>query len=210
MESLTLKDLVNQTDQIIGNFPNTYTFTKNLCERLLDKRRENITLTILRPAVIINSYAEPYEGWVDSVAAAVALFFFCGLGVIREIYGDPKIIGDVISVDTVSNYIIASSAYNCDSHKLNVFHSSSSQRNPVSWGQCEEECRRYWTANKASVSFSKPTIKIDNKYSSVSFNRMRRRLPAVAYNRIAVLFGSRQHIKLSEKALKTLDRGYEI
>jgi fatty acyl-CoA reductase len=68
---------------LIGEFPNTYTFTKNLCERLLLKRRENITLTILRPAIIINSYEEPYEGWVDSVAAAVALFFFCGLGVIK-------------------------------------------------------------------------------------------------------------------------------
>lgn len=129
---------MNQTDQIIGDYPNTYTFTKNLCERILNKRRGDLTLTIFRPAVIINSYQEPYEGWVDSVAAAVALFFFCGLGVIKEIYGNPRIIGDVITVDTVSNYIIVSTAYNANTNKLAVFHSSSSQRNPVSWGQCEE------------------------------------------------------------------------
>lgn len=60
LEALPLKDLVNRTDSIIGDYPNTYTFTKNLCERLLSQRRGNLTLTILRPAVIINSYLEPY------------------------------------------------------------------------------------------------------------------------------------------------------
>lgn len=110
----------------------------------------------------------------------------------------------------MSNYIIVSTAYNANSNKLAVFHSSSSHRNPVSWGQCEEECKRYWSANKASVRFSEPTIKIHNSQWNVNFNRTRRRLPAVVYNRLALMLGSKQHIKLSEKALKTLDRGYEI
>ena len=42
-----------------------------------------MSLSIVRPAVIINSYEEPFEGWVDSVAAAVAIFFYCGLGIIK-------------------------------------------------------------------------------------------------------------------------------
>jgi hypothetical protein len=125
------------------------------------------------------------------------LFFFCGLGVIKEIYGNPKLIGDIINVDTVSNYIIACSAFNANSKKLEVFHSSSSQRNPVTWRQCEDEVKNYWNANKTSVSFSKAMIKIDNRPFFVNFNRSRRRLPAVVYNRIANIFGSKQHIKLS-------------
>ena len=35
LESMPLKDLVNNTSRIIGEFPNTYTFTKCLCEKIL-------------------------------------------------------------------------------------------------------------------------------------------------------------------------------
>ncbi len=38
--------LVKKKLQIIGKYPNTYTFTKSLCERVLLKRHENITVTI--------------------------------------------------------------------------------------------------------------------------------------------------------------------
>ena len=76
-------------------------------------------------------------------------------------HGNPKYIGDVINVDTVSNYIIVSTAFNANSHQLRVFHSSSGQRNPITWRQCEDEVKFYWTANKPTISFSTAQIKID-------------------------------------------------
>jgi len=46
-------------------------------------RRKDLTLTIIRPAIISTSYSEPHPGWLDSMAAAGAYFTFVGLGIIR-------------------------------------------------------------------------------------------------------------------------------
>jgi glycerone phosphate O-acyltransferase/fatty acyl-CoA reductase len=69
----------------------------------------------------------------------VAFFFFSGLGIVKDIYGNTKLILDLINVDTVSNYIIVGSAFNSNSNKIEVFHSSSSQRNPIFWKQVKDE-----------------------------------------------------------------------
>lgn len=118
----------------MGKFPNTYTYTKNLCERLLKKRRGSVPLCLVRPAIINPSYLEPFPGWVDSLAAAAALFLFVGLGIVRVINGDHKKIGDVIPVDLVSNTIIVASAHNFRQTNLPIYHVGSSDRNPITWG----------------------------------------------------------------------------
>lgn len=82
---MSLKELVANTKDLLGKYPNTYTYTKALCERLMKLRRGDLTLTIVRPAIISTSYIEPYPGWVDSLAAAAAYFMFVGLGLIREV-----------------------------------------------------------------------------------------------------------------------------
>ena len=83
LTSLPLKELVENTSTILGDYPNTYTFTKAMCERIMKKNRGNLTLNIVRPAIINTSYAEPFPGWLDSIAAAAALYMFVGLGIIR-------------------------------------------------------------------------------------------------------------------------------
>ena len=41
-----------QEKNIIGDYPNTYTFTKGLAERMLQKRRGNMPMVIIRPSII--------------------------------------------------------------------------------------------------------------------------------------------------------------
>ena len=101
LTSMSTKDLVTQTKEILGVYPNTYTFTKGLCERLMKLRRKDLTLSIVRPAIINTSYSEPFPGWMDSIAAAAAFYMFVGLGIIREVNSNPDIIGDTIPVDIV-------------------------------------------------------------------------------------------------------------
>lgn len=91
-------------------------------------------LCIVRPAIINPSYSEPFPGWVDSLAAAAALFLFVGLGIVRVMHADHKKIGDVIPVDVVVNNIIVASAYNFKQTNLSVYHVGSSDRNPLTWG----------------------------------------------------------------------------
>lgn len=55
-----------QTAKAIGGYPNTYTYTKWLSERLLKKRRpSNMTMTIMRPTIVTASSRDPMPGWVS-------------------------------------------------------------------------------------------------------------------------------------------------
>ena len=46
-------------------------------------RRGDLTMAIVRPAIINTSYKEPFPGWLDSVAAAAAYYMFAGLGIVK-------------------------------------------------------------------------------------------------------------------------------
>lgn len=97
--------------KILGDWPNTYTFTKSMAERtLLKRRRHDIPMLILRPSIINASYTDPFPGWTDTFSAAGGLTLAGGMGIINYIYGDGDHICDMVPVDYVSNSIIAATA----------------------------------------------------------------------------------------------------
>ena len=132
-----MSQLTSETRRILGSYPNTYTFTKSLCERVMKARQGSVPLCIVRPAIINTSFAEPFPGWIDSIAAAAALFMFVGLGIVHEIKGNCKKIGDTIPVDVVVATIIVASAYNFNNRSLPIYHVGSSDRNPLTWGEIQ-------------------------------------------------------------------------
>ncbi len=73
-----LDDLIQNTKVILGKYPNTYTYTKSLTERILNKENGKYSVTILRPTIIGSSWKEPFIGWVDTVSAAGALYLLGG------------------------------------------------------------------------------------------------------------------------------------
>ena len=80
---------------IIGDFPNTYTFTKCIAEKLLvQTRAPNFPLTFIRPSIVGASWRDPVPGWIDSLVASSAIFFFVGLGLLKTLHGDECLIGD--------------------------------------------------------------------------------------------------------------------
>jgi fatty acyl-CoA reductase len=131
--ALPSRELIARTATLLGGYPNTYTYTKALCERLMKARRGSLTLNIVRPAIINTSYAEPFPGWLDSIAAAAALYMFSGLGIIKELEGNAEYVGDTVPVDIVVGNIIVSTAFNAFSNNLSIYHVGSSDRNPISW-----------------------------------------------------------------------------
>ena len=54
---MTPSELIANTKQLLGKFPNTYTYTKNLCERLMMVRKGNLPMCLARPAIINTSYS---------------------------------------------------------------------------------------------------------------------------------------------------------
>ena len=130
---MNVDDLIDSTPRLLGKYPNTYTFTKSLCERIMRERKKDVPLCIVRPSIINTSYMEPFPGWIDSIAAAAALFMFVGLGIVTEVKGNLNFIGDTIPVDIVVANIIVASAKNIGNQQLTIYHVGSSDRNPFTW-----------------------------------------------------------------------------
>jgi hypothetical protein len=158
LEMMPVEELIARTPEIIGKFPNTYTYTKSLCERLMKKRKGALPVCIVRPSIINTSYLEPFPGWIDSIAAAAALFMLIGLGIIHEIKGNWKVIGDTVPVDVVVATIIAASAFNLKNPKLSIYHVGSSDRNPLIWGEIKNEVVDYWNKNLSQSRMLKPSL----------------------------------------------------
>ena len=59
-------DAPEATKKLIGQFPNTYTFTKALAEQLLQEEASDLPLAIVRPSIVIAAWKEPIPGWVDN------------------------------------------------------------------------------------------------------------------------------------------------
>ena len=79
----------------MGKFPNTYVFTKRMAEHLLvENNKRKLPMLILRPSIISASLEEPFPGWTDSIGLIGGIYLLAGLGLLRELPGNPNNIGD--------------------------------------------------------------------------------------------------------------------
>lgn len=97
--------------QILGRYPNTYTFTKSLAERVLKKTHGNVPTTILRPSIIISCYDQPFQGWTDTLSAGGGLTYAIQMGLIRYLKAKPNAIYDIIPCDFVTNLLIVQTVH---------------------------------------------------------------------------------------------------
>ncbi|CBZ52355.1 hypothetical protein NCLIV_021430 [Neospora caninum Liverpool] len=114
-------DVANLEKQLLGRFPNTYTFTKRLSEALLirdwekallqpERSEVKFPLCMLRPSIVGASYKHPRRGWIDNLNATGGMFLLCALGVLKCLPANPNIIGDNVPVDVVADALIVSGA----------------------------------------------------------------------------------------------------
>lgn len=115
-------------------------------------------MCIVRPAIINTSYLEPFPGWLDSIAAAAAMFLFVGLGIIKEVKGNPNSIGDTIPVDVVVANIIVATAFNIRKNGMPIYHVGSSDRNPITWGKTRDVVTEFWNSNPSISRVAKSGV----------------------------------------------------
>ena len=70
---------------------------------LVEKCKRKAPLLIVRPSVLGASFEEPFPGWTDSIGLSGGLYLLGGLGILKELPGDPKNIADVVPVDIATN-----------------------------------------------------------------------------------------------------------
>jgi len=81
--SLSPKEIRENEKELLDTFPNTYTLSKHLAERIIFERRGNLSVTICRPSIIGCSWKEPEKGYTDSIAATGLYLIALGYGLIR-------------------------------------------------------------------------------------------------------------------------------
>lgn len=85
--------------QILGDHPNTYTFTKHLAENLIKLEMSSFPAGIVRPSIVYGTYKHPEGGWVGS-ANNGHIGFLAGYtkGLFRTMTGNEKsILGGIFN-----------------------------------------------------------------------------------------------------------------
>nr|XP_032525578.1 fatty acyl-CoA reductase wat-like [Danaus plexippus plexippus] len=67
VESMDDKTLNTITPGILGEFPNTYAYTKFLAEDIVQKNSYGLPVAVNRPSIVVGTAKEPLLGWIDNV-----------------------------------------------------------------------------------------------------------------------------------------------
>jgi len=119
LNALTNEQLEMIKPSLLGRFPNGYSYSKAIAERLVKNEIGDIPCAIVRPSAIVASASEPFEGWVDNSFGLSGVYAGIGSGMLRNLIAgsrDTKV--DPVPVDLTANAIIAAA------WKLSTDHSS--------------------------------------------------------------------------------------
>jgi fatty acyl-CoA reductase len=96
---------------LIGDRPNTYTYTKALAEHLIALEASELPVAIVRPSIVTATWKDPMVGWVDNLNGPTGLILAVGKGLLRSMHVMKEAKADVIPCDVVVNTMIAASYY---------------------------------------------------------------------------------------------------
>lgn len=116
VETLDESIVDSLTVKLIGDRPNTYTFTKALAESWLKENKGDLPLVIVRPSIVLSSMYGPLKGWVDNWNGPTGIIAAAGKGLFRSMLCDPKKTADFVPVDMVINLMIVA-AWKIGTHR---------------------------------------------------------------------------------------------
>ena len=85
IQKLSPQFISENESKLIHKYPNTYTFTKSMAERMLKKKSGHLKVTIVRPIIITSCFQEPISGWTETLAAAGGITLTAALGLLRNV-----------------------------------------------------------------------------------------------------------------------------
>ncbi|XP_018377255.1 PREDICTED: fatty acyl-CoA reductase 1-like [Trachymyrmex cornetzi] len=116
--------------------PNTYIFSKNLAENIIQEYSSFLPCAIVRPSVVSPSIDEPIPGWIDNLYGPMGIFVGGAKGILRVGYLNKTTGQDFVPVDIVTKAVLVviwklglttsttgSSTFvlNCTSQRLNTY-----------------------------------------------------------------------------------------
>ncbi len=133
-------------NRIIGNFPNTYSYSKALAEQLVLNERGIIPLAIVRPTIVTPALMEPLPGWVENLNGPTGNIAGVGKGFIRVSKIDKHLVTDIIPVDYPINLMIAVGWYTASRKPKDivVYTCGTGHQNPITWADLNKWGMKAW------------------------------------------------------------------
>ncbi|XP_066999397.2 putative fatty acyl-CoA reductase CG5065 isoform X2 [Anabrus simplex] len=133
------------TPKIVGQRPNTYTYTKAVAEHVLVSHGGNLPIAIVRPSIVTAAWREPLPGWVDNLNGPTGMIAGAGKGILRTVLCYRGMKADLVPVDVAINLLISVAWHTATNRPNNivVYNCTSGATNPVRWGDIEEFGSQY-------------------------------------------------------------------
>jgi len=128
------------TKKMVGNRPNTYTFTKALAEDVLSSHCGSLPVSIMRPSIVSASVKEPCPGWVDNYNGPSGVLAAVGKGILRTLYSKRCGKADLVPVDICINLLCCIAWKTASSPRgsgIKVYNCTSGGLNSLTWGEVE-------------------------------------------------------------------------
>ncbi|EFX77101.1 hypothetical protein DAPPUDRAFT_54566 [Daphnia pulex] len=152
--------------RLVGSYPNTYTYTKQLAEQILEQECGAVPLAIVRPSIVTAALKEPFPGWIDNLNGPTGLIAGGGKGFIRVFkVENAEFVTDLIPVDLSINLMIAVAWRTAIYKPVNpeVYFSSTSCDNPITFGEFESFTTLAWRKYPTKDMLWYPTSECTNK-----------------------------------------------
>ncbi len=150
-------------------WPDAYAYTKALGERALFEQTQrgepdDLPVSVVRPAIIESSLAEPKPGWIRGFRMAEPVIISYARGLLTEFPGVPEGIIDVIPVDLVCGAICAVAAVGPARDEdgslasPRIVQSASGSANPLRYRKLVDNVRAWFTEHPIYDSDGQPIV----------------------------------------------------
>ncbi|KAM3609502.1 uncharacterized protein V6R79_015928 [Siganus canaliculatus] len=157
------------TPKLIGERPNTYTYTKALAEYLVQQEAGDLNVAIVRPSIVGASWKEPFPGWIDNFNGPSGIFIAAGKGILRTMRASNDAVADLVPVDVVINTTLAAAWYS-GSQRFNrprnilVYNCTTGGINPFRWGEVEYHVISTFKRNPLEQAFRRPNVNLTSNH----------------------------------------------
>ncbi|XP_060534283.1 putative fatty acyl-CoA reductase CG5065 [Cylas formicarius] len=201
------EDLVDQlTPKLVGNRPNTYTFTKALAECWLKDNRGDLPLVIVRPSIVLSSMDGPLKGWVDNWNGPTGILAAAGKGLFRTMLCQKDKVADLVPVDMVINLMVTSAWWVATSKPsdLPIYNCVTGMRKPVTWNNFIQLGFNYFRVHPLSGVAWYPNGTVTSWKSVNVINRcVLQLIPAYVLDAVTWLTGGKPRmVKIQDKLTK--------
>ncbi|XP_069375748.1 fatty acyl-CoA reductase 1 isoform X4 [Paralichthys olivaceus] len=154
------------TPRLIGDRPNTYTYTKALAEYVVQQEQDKLNIGIIRPSIVGASWQEPFSGWIDNFNGPSGVFIAAGKGILRTMRANNDAVADLIPVDVVVNLTLAAGWYTAVHRPKTalVYNCTTGGINPFHWGEIEHHVMSSFKRNPLEQAFRRPNANITSNY----------------------------------------------